>query len=493
MRVAVWSIADQLGVVARAPQELVAALGRDLRRSVIVLPDLHDGDVAELVLDLVKLPHVRLIVESRSDSPAHRLLSKSACAELNLDLEQWRDERRFEMWQEALPVGRDTAQPGQVDTATGLDLSDPIAVCEADPWVVTAAYDSAGDHEHGGLRAAWLRAGQALCREQRPVSRALTLLSVLGDSTDPRVALALSEVAAGADWRVEWRRVRGDVVPAWPGPVETLAVGRGPLSGSVLTVGANGVVKAVSLADAEAFGRLSPLRSRPVAMSVLPDGTVLVLARNGRVEAVSEWATRSASSGLAMLLDDGPTDTQRLLDSLRGHAGTALAHATGKDLGIVALGDSTGTVRLFGDVVASAGLHDGPVNALTAVALPLDGEVSAPLFYSGGTDGIVRAWSPGGAPMTAPVLRRPCPVVSLDATVTKNGPAIVVAWGDGMVECIYWETGVQQTFRPGPPVRSVALDDDGRVLIGMDEALTCLAPQQQSADGDVVQQRMPVD
>ncbi|QGZ52601.1 hypothetical protein GPZ77_33710 [Streptomyces sp. QHH-9511] len=52
---------------------------------------------------------------------------------------------------------------------------------------------------------------------------------------------------------------------------------------------------------------------------------------------------------------------------------------------------------------------------LAAVRMRLDSETTVPLIYSGGVDGAVRAWSPGNGPMTAPVLQRPCPVVSLDA------------------------------------------------------------------------------
>ncbi|MFC8230649.1 hypothetical protein [Streptomyces sp. NPDC057287] len=465
----------------------MTALERDPRRTVIVLPDLHTDDVAELALDLVALPHIRLIVESRSQSPAHRLLSAGACAELDLDLEQWRDQRRYEQWVADMPDSHATARPGPANAAEDLDLSDPVAVCEADPWEVTAAYDRDDDHKHGGLRAAWIRVGQALCREQRPASRALHLLSALGDGADPWIAPALRVVAAAADWRMEWSRVRGDMTPPWPGPVATLAVGTGPLAGSLVVAGSGGIVKAVCLADATAQGRLPTLSFQPVAMTVMPDGALLMLDENGRIEAESGWATRPAESGLAGLLEQEPTSTQRLLDNLRNQTGTALTHAAGKDLGILALGDVTGTVRVFGDVSDIACLHDGPVNGLTALNLPLGDGVTAPILYSGGADGAVRAWSPGSAPMTEPVLQRPCPVVSLDSAVTHDGPAIVVAWGDSTVECIYWDTGIQRTFRPGPPVRAVALDENGRILIGMDESLTTLIPRIPSADAGVVQ------
>ncbi|MFC9266452.1 hypothetical protein ACFTXJ_01570 [Streptomyces zhihengii] len=476
---AVWAIADQLGIVARAPGELVAALERDARRTVIVLPDVHDADVAGFVISLAGLPQVRLIAEARSGSPAHRLLSGSPCAELDLDRAQWRDEERFALWREAVARTPREAPQHRSDDGAAPDLSDPVAVCEADPWKVTAAYERDTGQEHGGLRAAWLRAGQALCAEPRPATRALTLLGVLGDGADPRIAVALHEAAAGADWRMLWRRVRGDVTPPWSGPVTAAAVGQGPLAGSVVLADAHGVVQAVSLDGAATRGRLPELCPDPLTASVLPDGTVLVLDDGGRVTAHSGWATRSAGSGLAGLLADGPGDTERLLDALRGQRGTALAHAAGPGPGTVALGGADGTVRLLGDVTDAATLHNGPVRALAVLDVPLGDGVSTPLFYSGGTDGAVRAWAPGSAPMAAPVLRRSSPVVCLDAAVTAGGATLVVAWGDGLVEYVGWDSGVQQTFRPGPPVRAVALDGAGRVVIGMDEALTCLVPRQE--------------
>jgi hypothetical protein len=478
VRATVWSLAEQLGVVARDPGELVAVLGRDQRRTVIVLPDLHEGEGAQLVLDLARLQHLRLIVESRSGGPAHRRLADSGCAELDLDLEQWRDQRRFEQWQASLPKGGGNAVPRPADPV--VDPSDPVAVCAADPWQVTAAYEGDGDTDHGGLRAAWLRAGQSLCRAQPPASRALSLLGVLGDSADPRLAPALAELGAGTDWSVEWSRVRGDMAPPWPGAVTSLALGEGPLAGCLLVTGPVGIVKALELADASPRGRLPHSRREPADMTVMADGTVLLLDETGHVHAETSWAARPAGSGIARLLDDRPTETQRLLSAVQECVGTALASAAGPGFEIVALGDATGTVRTLGHAPESAPLHRGPVNALAALSVPVSAEASVPLVYSGGADGTVRAWSPGHAPMPAPLVQQSCPVVCLDAVLTDSGPTIVVAWDDGTVQWIQWETGAQQTLSPGPPVRSVALDRDGRVFIGMDEALTCLIPRQAS-------------
>ncbi|MFJ1551204.1 hypothetical protein [Streptomyces sp. NPDC088246] len=220
----------------------------------------------------------------------------------------------------------------------------------------------------------------------------------------------------------------------------------------------------------------------------MADGTVLLLDENGRVHADTTWVARPAGSGIGRLLDDSPTGAERLMAAMREHVGTAIAATTGHGIGVVALGDATGTVRAFGDVTDSAALHDGPVNALAAVGVALDGETSVPLIYSGGADGTLRAWAPGNTPMATPLAQRPCPVMSLDAAATENGPAIAVAWGDGAVEWIHWDTGAQRMFRPGPPVRAVALTADNRVLIGMDESMICLTPRRGPVpDGDTPQ------
>ncbi|MEH0564403.1 hypothetical protein QBA37_35115 [Streptomyces silvae] len=461
--------------------ELVAVLGRDTRRTVIVLPDLHEADTVELVLDLLQLPHVRLVVESRSGSAAHQVLSDSAGAELDLDLEQWRDQHRFEQWLASRTEDQDGTVPG-IAASAGVDLSDPADICEADPWQVTVAYERDSDHDHGGLRAAWLRAGQSLCREQPAASRALALLCVLGDSADPRLVPALTELSAQADWDVRWSRVRGDVAPPWPGAVATLAMGKGPLADCLLVAGPGGVVKSLDAGNAVPRGRLPQGWWEPADITVMADGTVLVLDETGQVHAEANWAARLPGSGIARLLDDSPSGMQLLRTTVQEHTGTALASGAGFELGFVALGGPTGVVRTFGDFADSASLHRGPVSALAAVSIPLDGETALPLIYSGGADGTVRAWSPGHAAMTAPLVHRSSPVIGLDAAVTAMGRCVVVAWGDGLVQWIRCDSDVQQTFQPGPPVRAIALDRNGCVFVGMDEALVCLTPRQELAD-----------
>jgi hypothetical protein len=475
VRGTVWALADQLGVVARAPGELAEALAADARRTVIVLPDLDSGQdpeaLAELVLVLWKLEHIRLIVEVRSGGQAHGLLAgKRAAAELDLNLEQWTDRARYEAWRAESTEYR-AAAPARAPAV--VDLDDPAAVCAADPVRVTAAYEAEPDN-CGGLRPAWLRAGQSLSRDQAPADRALVLLTALGDGADPRLGPALTELAEDAPWQAVWSRGRGDLTPPWPGPVAALAVGVGPLAGRLLTADHLGTVRLLGTSDAMPYGRRPSAAGLLTAIAGLPDGTVLSLDESGRVHAERAWAARPAGSGIDALLNDGPTDTEQLTEALLEHEGTALA--TGG--GVAVVGDAAGTVRAFGEETAAATLHEGRVTALAALDVPVDEEGTvAPLIYSGGADGRVRAWAPGLEPLAAPVAEAPSPVVALTAARTPQGPVLAVGWRDGRVEYRALDSGRTLTFHPGPPVRALAATPCGGLLIGTDESLVCLQPR----------------
>ncbi|MEV6652038.1 hypothetical protein [Streptomyces sp. NPDC051219] len=482
----VWALADHLGVVARAPGELLDVLATDRRRTVIVVPDLRSGPAAELVRSLARLPHLRLIVEVGTGSPAHDVLSDQGGAELNLDLEQWRDQKRYEAWQAVQPASHD-ARSASSQVSTSVELSDPAAICAADPWLVTASYEADAGHDYGGLRAAWLRAGQSLCREQSPASRALVLLAVLGEGADPRLGPALAALAEDTPWRLEWARVKGDVTPPWPGPVTALAVGSGPFDGCVLAVDHLGTLRILNSKDASAQGRLTPVTVNAVGVSVLSDGTLLILDGAGRVHADRTRAVGPVRSGIETLLNDEPDETQNLVEALREHVGTALAATAGSSAGVVALGEASGTVRVFGDVTGTAALHEGQVTALAALDVPLDDGTTVPMLYSGGADGTVRAWAPDQDPMSAPIVERTCPVVALHAVWSTEGAVLGVAWADGLVELHRFDTGQHLGFHAGAPVRALAATSDDSLVIAMDEALIRLTvraqhPTSQSID-----------
>ncbi|MGJ5754142.1 NACHT domain-containing protein [Streptomyces puniciscabiei] len=478
---AAWTLAEQLHMAARTPGELVEALAADERRTVLVLPELHEaedaGAVAELVLALVELPHVRLLVEVRSGSVEAGVLTAAPSAVMDLDQAQWADPERYAAWAATQPADRRTPVENPPGT---VDLNDPVAVCAADPWQVSVGYERSAD-AHGGLRAAWLRAGASLTREQTPADRAVVLLSALGDDADPRLPQALAGQAEGAAWRVVWRRVRGDVRPPWPGPARALSSGRGHLAGKLVVADHQGTVRLVDEAQAAPVGRLPEPVAGVRAVAAVPEGDVLVLDAEGRLHTRRSPAAPRAT-GLAALLEDRPTPLERLVEAARSQVGgppVALAYVEG----LLAVGDTAGLAHVFSETDGeprplTARLHEGEVAAVAALRLEVsDDAPGIPLIYSGGYDGTVRAWSPGAEPLASPVRSRPCPVTALAAASTDTGPVLAVAWADGLVEHEALDEGGQvRPFWSGAPVHSLALSKAGHLLIGTDETLACLRP-----------------
>ncbi|WP_411109726.1 WD40 repeat domain-containing protein [Streptomyces sp. c-19] len=471
---ATWTIADRLGVVARSPGDLVHALAtseaRPAGRTVLLLTDLHaaaePAALTELIAELAGVGRIRLAVEARSGTPALAALRADRRVTV-VDLDG-----------ETEPADVTRPEPPRPQP----DLADPVAVCVADPLLVTTAYvtgsaaaglpgtldgpepsarpgeNAAGDH--GGLRAAWMRAGQSLCREQTPGERALVLLAALGDGADPRLRPTLAELAAGAPWRLRWARHLGDLTPPWPGPVTVLGAAGGPLEGTLLVGDRTGTVRLLHEADASPAGRLAhTVPGRITALAPAPDGTVLLLDDRGRLHTVRGAAPRAPY--LERL-------TEAVSATLARHPGTALAAIAGS----VVVGDRLGSVHAFGlRGLHQAASHSGRVTAVAAV------ESETPFVCSGGVDGTVRLWTPGRDPRPEPLVERPSPVVSLHATDTPHGPLVAVAWADGLVGLHQPEGGRTLSFRPGPPVRAVAVTGAGSLLVGTDESLVCLAPR----------------
>lgn len=440
-----WTIANRLGVVARTPGELVQVLATtEARRAVLLLTDLHEAAepeaVAELVGELSELGRIRLVVEVRTGTPAHTLLAARRATVVEVP-----EADRTATRQGAGRAAERIVRPP-------VDLADPLAVCAADPLLVTAGYTGGSGDDRGGLRSAWLRAGQSLCRDQEPADRALVLLGALGDGADPRLRPALRELAADAPWRVRWTRVRGDLTPPWPGPVTAL----GTIGDRLLVAGPTDAVHLLRTSDGAPAGQTFAGPARRIkTLAPAPDGTLLLLDERGRLHTVR---------GLP-----GPRPpylerlTAAVAATLTRHPGTALAAISGS----VVVGDRLGSVHAFGLTgIHQAALHSGRVTAVTAVEAP-----PTPFLCSGGLDGTVRLWTPGQDPHPEPLAERPCPVVALHAAPTPEGPSLVIAWADGLIELRHLDTKERLSFRPGPPVRAVVLTPDGGVVAGMDEAL----------------------
>lgn len=503
---AVWALANTLGVAARTPGELLSALLADGRRRVLALPGLADADdpkgLAELILSLADLGCLRLIVESPAPLTA-RLSQGPAVLLEELEEAHWPDDDDLTSFTDEpeplptapapassaadasgpaapapaapAPAGPATSEPappappapepaapesGPVEPpAPGLplpaalpplDLDDPYAVCAADPKGVTVGYEREGA-AHGGLARAWMRAGQAVTREVPVSVRAFALLAALGEDADAGLRTTLTDLAGDGPWRLVASRVKGDRTPPWPGPAAALAL---TPAGRLLLADDLGTVHPLHAADATPAGEPVATSVRPRSLAALGDGTLLLLDERGRLRT-----------------ERGPGNrlTRAVADTLARHPGSAFAAAAGPLL----VGDRMGSVHVFGtEGVHQAALHAGRVTALASVDEPV------PMACSGGADGAVRTWTPGCTPRPAPVAERDCAVVALAAAPGADGPNLLVAWADGLVELHRSDTPGQDPlrFRPGPPVRSLALTTDGTAVVGTDESLVLLRP-----------------
>ncbi|MFF3312833.1 hypothetical protein [Streptomyces sp. NPDC002952] len=482
VRAAMWTLANQLNVTARAPGELITTLAADPRPVTIVLPDLHAAAdplaLADLALGLLRLDHVRLIVETTTNSPATPHLTAVAPAVMNLDHEQWTDPERLAAWKAARDETRGPSPLPSPPSAASLD--DPDLVCADDPIHVTSRYEDS-QADHGGLRTAWMRAGQALIEEPKPATRALILLAALGDSADPRLQQELAALAADAHWTVRWSRVAGDVTPPWPGPALCLAAGHGVFAGKILLGDHQGIVRIVNADTAAASSRLPRPFAQTQSLAALPEGAVLTLNRAGHLEGQHSTATRTPS-GFNALLDDGPTLLERIVYTMNNHLVQTPGSTLTTSANLMAVADETGTVHALWLHQPTArpkamSLHNGPATALAALDLPgAEDSEPATLLYSGGADGRVRAWAPGRDPLATPIAERPVSVTALAAAHTSEGPALAIGWADGLIEYHLWDTGTTRTFRPGPPVRSLAATTDAGLVIGSDDMVICLRP-----------------
>ncbi|MFC8450326.1 hypothetical protein [Kitasatospora sp. NPDC057223] len=502
---AAWLLGGQLGVVARAPADVLAAVAQDGRRTVICVPELSlaadpGALVAELLAPLLRMPGVRLVVEASEGTPeAAALTAVAAPAVLDLDDPQWTDRARYEAWcaaeradPSAYPspgaalaaAGRQPSPPPVVERladllalvpggppellAAGPGLlsrvwaaaaregapaslaADPLLLVHGDPLAVTAAL--AGLAAPTTVSAAWAEAGPALAGEDDPAVRAAVLRSrLLG--RDDAAAARLDPPQAG--WQGVWARWR-------TGAVAALSTGCGPYAGQLLVADPDGAVRAVLAGTGQPQGTVVVPGPKPLrALTVTPGGSVLLLDAWGAAAIV---APDRPAEGFE------PYALGAALDGLRAVAGaglTVLAAAPELPGAGPAAGDAAGGVHWSEDGrVTSRELHHGPVTALAATA---DGGV--PLLVSGGLDGAVRLWGPDSEPMAEPSDRRHVPVTAVAAGLTAAGLAVAAAWADGLVR-VRRLTGDGRAldFRPGSPVHALAFAD-GLLAVGLPDGL----------------------
>ncbi|KJK55542.1 WD40 repeat domain-containing protein [Saccharothrix sp. ST-888] len=503
LRGAVWTLGQQFNLVAHSPGELLAAIGRDDRRTVICVPEFDRAAepgrlVSELLNPLLEMPHVRLLVEA-SQTPGFEAVPEPAV--LDLDEPRWTDREQFASWcAEAGADGGGYPSPGRAlgESPTAEDVAalvsripaaadgsrdlraadeelltklwevagraadlgplatDPVLYALARPTAVTTAVEGRDDI----LARAWQAAGPGLIDEPDPGVRAAVLRTrLLG--VDDKAAAALTDVPGG--WTTRW-------VSWGRGAVEMAAAGPGPYTSQLLVADRDGTVRTYDSGTGRRTGVVVVPGPKPLrGLAVTSGGTVVLL---------DSWG------GTGLLAPDQswpglePHQLTEAIEAIReGAAELTTVAAVGRLPGAApAFGDAAGAVHWAEpDEILSAQLHQGPVTALAAVALGGGlSEPDLPLLLSGGLDGTVQLWGPASEPMSEASDRRDCPVTAVAAGATAAGALVAAAWSDGLVRVRdLGGAGGVLDIRPGSEIWSMALIGTLLVL-GMPDGLATI-------------------
>ncbi|MER8183231.1 hypothetical protein [Kitasatospora sp. NPDC094015] len=497
---AAWRLGRRLDLLVRTPDELFAALAEDDRPTVICVPDLgRAADPAELVAELLdpllRLERIRLVVEGGAGA----FTAVAAPAVLDLDLPQWTDPARFAAWCAAaaadpdrypspgaalghpaeparrsllelateLPAGPDGApDPAAAEPRLLTDLwraatreggverllGDARLLTHADPVVVSAAL--AG--RPGAVPEQWRNAGPALVEEPDPGVRAAVLRTRLIGLDGP----AADRLAAvPGPWHCAWA-MWPDSAFGWPGPVSSLALGAGSYAGQLLLADPGGTVRTVDAASGRPLARVPTPGPRPLrGLTVTGGGSVVLLDSWGESAVLPSAAEADSRPGAALAE----------LVAVAGTAPSAVAAVPGLPGAVPALGDEAGALhwRDAGGAPLSARPHRGPVTALAAAL-----EAGRPVLVSGGFDGSVQLWRPGGAEPVEVLDRRERVVGAVAVAAGADGLTVAAAWADGLVRLRRPGAGPVD-LRLGSPIWALALAD-GLLVLGTSDGVAAV-------------------
>ena len=535
LRAAVWTLGRQLGLIAHNPDALLEMLARDDRRTVVCVPELDQSTeprrlVAELLDQLLALPHIRLVVEAPTGGPAADAFTRIAePAVMELNDPQWTDRARFNAWCSAAgadprayplpgsalghgeppgaartaapdgtaelmaraprrPDGSPDLRAADVDLLSdlwtaasrtgdiGLPATDPLLYALAGPDAVTQATEGLDDT----ISRAWDAAGPAVIDEPSPGVRAAILrVRLLG------VDSAAASEAAGlpCTWAGRWAVWQG--TEQWSGPSAALAVavaaGRTPYGAQLLVADPGGVVRTYDIATGQRSGTVVVPAPKPLrGLAATADGSVVLLDAWGGTDLLAPPEPRPGLEPYAperYALE--PYALAEAIDAVKATASelTAVASVGRLPTSAPAFGDASGAVHWhWSRGVISRTLHRGRVTALAGTVLGGRGLPGSeiPLLVSGGLDGTVRLWGPGSDPMAEPFHRRDCPVTAVAADMTPTGPLVAAAWSDGLIRLrSLGHDDEVRDLRLGSEIRSLALAGTLLVL-GMPDGMAAI-------------------
>ncbi|NEB00485.1 AAA family ATPase [Streptomyces sp. SID13726] len=490
-----WEAGRLLGYGPLDPARLIERVALDERPVLFLVPDLHRSGagpvdlpsadpatlVAELLVPLLELGHVRAIVEvgdtellpvdgaevidlggdrdgTESGGPpsfADLLATVPHTAEGRPDWDGAPAPALRDILAAALRAGDEGA------AVRGL-LSDPGFLVHGSATALTAVLADERLVVPGQLRQVWRRAAPGLTGLYGDGTERAALLHAAAVGTDAPLAEYLRPLAERHPWSAVW--ARPDV------PVTALALVPGAEPG-LLAADVTGRLAGYDLDT----GALTAVHPASGTSSVRPDGLAprdgrSVLLLDGRTEALLSHAPEDDPTAAFVLAHIAEHHGSAALTDAKARV-TAVAGGAGSPYTVV--GDRSGGLHLwppaeYQDAPRSRPVHEGPVTAVAALELADEGLT---LVFSAGADGSVRLWETSDEPMPAPVEQREPMPLALAAAATPEGPVLAVAWSDGALHLWHVLTG---RLRPLPlphPTRTLALTPGGLLLTGGPEGL----------------------
>ncbi|MEV4252863.1 hypothetical protein AB0J52_06805 [Spirillospora sp. NPDC049652] len=253
-----------------------------------------------------------------------------------------------------------------------------------------------------------------------------------------------------------WREMATDSL-SYGGPDVIIRHGRGPGADYALVVHArtrDGLLQALGSLGAEWTDKdVQPPRETPTPVEDLP---AFVPAADPR------WEVGSTSAALAVPPVPQVTGPEALVDR------TALA--ADRDATVVVAGDAGGHVHFWtvdGSRSCSRHLHHAPVTAVTAHR-----SGAGVLLWSGDADGVLRNWTGTDVVARIPFARRRTPVTALASAVLQTGPAVAVAWREGLVTLWDVRTEARADLRLGTGIETLALRADAVLHVTTEHGTT---------------------
>ncbi|MGG2459804.1 WD40 repeat domain-containing protein [Streptomyces sp. RGM 3693] len=501
-----WEMSRQLGYGPLPPHRLLDRVAADERPLLLLVPDLHlagrgaSGDgpagprqiVDELLVPLLRLPHVRAVAETGTtdlladevaapwaidlgDAPYAGTTPPAATAPgdappadfASLDATVPRTAAGRPIWDQAPPSAREHI----LDAALGTDdggsaaralLADPGYLVHGSPTAITAALRDSTTVTPAGLRAIWNRAAPHLSTAADDAPERAALLHAAALTTSPTLTEYLRPLAQAHPWTASW--ARHDV----PVAAHCLLPGK---DGSLLVADPLGRLCLHDPTTGERTGVLpSPATLRPYGIAAADPDTVLLFDESGP---------------LCPLTPDDEGMAATVLGHLAAHHGeAALTSAPSRPTalgscgrtGTAVVGDASGAVHLWSlaeyrPLPHTRRVHSAPVTATACLRLPED---DLTFVFSAALDGTIRLWETSGDPMEAPVDRRPALVTALAAADTPVGPVLAAAWNDAELHLWHLADGAVHTLPLLHRCNTLALSPSGRLTLGGPDGLHCL-------------------